>query len=185
MESNGTGERRSWPGWLYWWLAVWTVGILMAVGYFGYYIWCNGPGAAMGREGPMLTRAASHDNDLFPSRAAMSATPPAAASAIPAVASATSWPMPTGVPSPTAMASPTPAPPLAEGPRGLPMESPEYGMQAFLWWRPETAHRDLGMIREAGFGWVKQNFAWRDIELAKGVFDWSVTDRIMDQIDEF
>ncbi|NPV09835.1 MAG: LysM peptidoglycan-binding domain-containing protein, partial [Anaerolineae bacterium] len=75
--------------------------------------------------------------------------------------------------------------PLAEGPRGLPMESPEYGMQAFLWWRPETAHRDLGMIREAGFGWVKQNFAWRDIELAKGVFDWSVTDRIMDQIDEF
>jgi len=66
------------------------------------------------------------------------------------------------------------------------MNSPEYGMQAFLWWRPETAHRDLGLIRDAGFTWVKQSFAWRDIEGAgKGRFDWSRPDRIVQQVNEF
>jgi len=64
------------------------------------------------------------------------------------------------------------------------MESPEYGMQAFLWWRPETADRDLTLIKEAGFGWVKQGFGWRDIEGAcKGCFDWSITDRIVTQVE--
>lgn len=62
--------------------------------------------------------------------------------------------------------------------------SPDPGIQAFLWWRPETADRDLGLIREMGFHWVKQLFAWRDIELEKGAFDWSRTDRIVDQADQ-
>jgi len=44
------------------------------------------------------------------------------------------------------------------------MRSPDYGMQAFLWWRAEVAQRDLEMIRDAGFRWVKQDFAWREIE---------------------
>jgi hypothetical protein len=62
------------------------------------------------------------------------------------------------------------------------MKSPGYGMQAFLWWRPEVAQRDLELIRDAGFGWVKQGFAWREIEgKAKEAFDWSVPDRIVDQ----
>ncbi len=60
------------------------------------------------------------------------------------------------------------------------MKSPEYGMQAFLWWRPEVASRDIQVIRDAGFGWVKVNFGWRDIELQKGVFDWSHTDQIVE-----
>jgi len=65
------------------------------------------------------------------------------------------------------------------------MRSPEYGMQGFLWWRPEVADRDLKLIKEAGFGWVKQGFGWRDIEGAcKGCFDWSVTDRIVSQVEE-
>jgi hypothetical protein len=64
------------------------------------------------------------------------------------------------------------------------MKSPDYGMQAFLWWRPEVAQRDLEMIRDAGFGWVKQGFAWREIEgLGKGQFDWSVTDRLVSQVE--
>jgi len=64
------------------------------------------------------------------------------------------------------------------------MNSPEYGMQAFLWWRPEVADRDLTLIKEAGFGWVKQGFGWRDIEGAcKGCFDRSVTDRIVEQVE--
>lgn len=45
--------------------------------------------------------------------------------------------------------------------------------------------RDLDMTREMGFGWVKHNFPWRDIEgHAKGEYDWYRTDRIVEQTDE-
>ncbi len=64
------------------------------------------------------------------------------------------------------------------------MSSPDYGMQVFLFWKEEIADRDLKLVEESGFGWVKQEFAWREIEGAKkGAFDWSRTDRIMNQID--
>ena len=56
------------------------------------------------------------------------------------------------------------------------VESPGYGFEAYLWWKPEVATRDLGLIRDAGFSWVKQTFAWRDIELEKGKYDWSHAD---------
>ena len=66
------------------------------------------------------------------------------------------------------------------------MASPDYGIQAFLWWQPEVAHRDLGLIRDAGFTWVKQWFAWRDIEgKGKGQYDWSTPDRVVAQVEEF
>ncbi len=70
---------------------------------------------------------------------------------------------------------PTPTPiPI----KPLKMNSPEYGAQAFLWWRPETADRDLGLMRDAGLTWVKQQFAWRDIEGAgKGKFIWDNADQ--------
>jgi len=84
-------------------------------------------------------------------------------------------PPPTQVPTltPTTTLTPTPTP-------TMPMDSPEYGMHAFLWYHPEVASRDLQIIRDAGFGWVKQNFGWRDIEPSKGLFDWSHTDWIVD-----
>jgi hypothetical protein len=82
---------------------------------------------------------------------------------------------PTEPPKPTATTAPSSGKPAQ-------MKSPDYGMQAFLWWRPEVAQRDMELIRDAGFRWVKQGFAWREIEgIAKGKFDWSVTDRIVDQ----
>ncbi|MBN1135289.1 MAG: beta-galactosidase [Anaerolineae bacterium] len=78
--------------------------------------------------------------------------------------------------------SATPAPPTATAVRRPTIKSPDYGMQAFLWWRAEVAQRDLEMIRDAGFRWVKQDFSWREIEgLGKGRFDWSITDRIVEQ----
>jgi hypothetical protein len=62
------------------------------------------------------------------------------------------------------------------------MKSPDYGMQAFLWWRPEVAQRDLELIRDAGFNWVKQSFSWREIEgSGKGQFDWTTSDRLVEQ----
>jgi len=175
-------EKRPWPRWLYWWLSFWTLAILAAVGYFGYYIYLNGSSSVMGRETVLLTTAAKHDNEVLPSLPVPTATLALAASAtapaqeptvtVPAESTATAE-------LPTATAVPS-----RERAR-LPMGSPEYGMQAFLWWRPETAHRDLGLIRDAGFTWVKQQFAWRDIEPSKGQYDWTRTDRIMDQVDEF
>lgn len=65
------------------------------------------------------------------------------------------------------------------------MSSPDFGVQAFLWWRPEVADRDLGLIKDAGFNWVKQMFSWQDIEGAgKGKYDWSNTDRIVQQVEK-
>jgi len=84
-------------------------------------------------------------------------------------------------PTPTAPPKPTEGPELPPVPpaKGLRMRSPEYGMQAFLWYRPEVASRDLQVIDVAGFDWVKQGFGWRDIEPKKGVFDWSHTDWVV------
>ncbi len=86
-----------------------------------------------------------------------------------------------GQPTPKPTAPPKPQPPVTGK-----MKSPAYGMQAFLWWRPETADRDLQLIQQAGFGWVKQTFAWREIEGAgKGIYDWSRTDRIIQQVEQY
>lgn len=64
------------------------------------------------------------------------------------------------------------------------MSSPDYGMQVFLFWREEVADRDLQLVQDAGFRWVKQELPWREIEgQAKGAWQWQTPDRIMDQID--
>lgn len=64
------------------------------------------------------------------------------------------------------------------------MSSPDYGMQVFLYWRQEVADRDLQLVQDAGFRWVKQELPWRELEgQAKGVWQWATADRIMDQID--
>jgi hypothetical protein len=112
------------------------------------------------------------------SPATLTPVPP---TAIPAEPSATPVP-PTPLP-PTSVAPTTPtATPLPPVPAAKPlqMNSPEYGMQAFLWWRPEVASRDMGVILDAGFGWVKQNISWNLIEGAgKGKYDWSRLDWIV------
>ena len=120
------------------------------------------------------------------------ATPPASLltdTPTPSSRPATDTPPPPATPAPPQPPTDTPAPPATptptpRSPKPLTMSSPEYGMQAFLWWRPEVADRDLTLIKEAGFGWVKQGFGWRDIEGAcKGCFDWSFTDRIVSQVE--
>ncbi len=79
---------------------------------------------------------------------------------------------------PTQAPEPTSALPAMPKVKPIKMNSPEYGVQAFLWWRPEAADRDLGLTKEMGFGWVKQTFSWRDIEGAKkGAYNWENADR--------
>jgi hypothetical protein len=59
-------------------------------------------------------------------------------------------------------------------------------MQAFLWWHEGPARRDLQLIRDAGFTWVKQQVSWRDVEgMAKGLYDWYFTDRIVAEAEQF
>jgi len=65
------------------------------------------------------------------------------------------------------------------------MTSPDFGGQAFLWWREEVAHRDLELMKDSGFRWIKQSFAWETIEGAgKGVYDWTIADRVVKQANE-
>jgi hypothetical protein len=59
-------------------------------------------------------------------------------------------------------------------------------MQAFLWWDERVAARDLVLIRDAGFTWVKQPVPWLAMEpFERGGFDWSATDHIVRQAEEY
>ncbi len=59
-------------------------------------------------------------------------------------------------------------------------------MQAFLWWDEAIADRDLALIRDAGFTWVKQSVSWRDVEpFERDVFSWWYTDHIVRQAREY
>lgn len=91
-------------------------------------------------------------------------------------------------PEAAAPTNPTPgAAPVAGSGSYLPasMSSPDYGAQAFLWWRDEIADRDLDLMREAGFNWVKQSFAWETIEGAgRGQYDWSIADRVVTHVND-
>lgn len=94
---------------------------------------------------------------------------------------------PTVASSPTVAAKATASPPTAT-PKpvqtSIRLKSPEYGMQAFLWWKPEVASRDVQVVKQAGFGWIKQGVGWRDVEPAKGQFNWVQLDDIAKWIGE-
>jgi hypothetical protein len=86
---------------------------------------------------------------------------------------------------PTATPTTAPATPTTAVQAGDLMTSPDYGVQAFLWWRPEVASRDLGLIKDMGFRWVKQVFAWADIEGAdKDHFNWTQADQVVQMTEE-
>lgn len=75
---------------------------------------------------------------------------------------------------------PTATPPPLPAKKAARLNSPEYSIQIFGWYRPEIADRDMNQIKDMGFGWIKQQFAWRDIEgAAKGAFDWSRSDEVI------
>ncbi len=104
----------------------------------------------------------------------------APAPAAPAAPAADNPAAPTAAP-----AADNPAAPVVGSGNYLPasMTSPDFGAQAFLWWRPEIADRDLRLMKEADFRWVKQTFAWETIEGAgAGQFDWSIADRVVSHV---
>jgi hypothetical protein len=57
------------------------------------------------------------------------------------------------------------------------------GVQAHLWGYPDTTERDLRLVQDAGFTWVKVNFPWAYVEGdLKGRFEWNEPDRIVDAV---
>jgi polysaccharide biosynthesis protein PslG len=79
---------------------------------------------------------------------------------------------------------PTPTPPSAlmgDAPVEQRFASPAYGIHTFMWWKPELFARDLALVKDMGFGWAKQKFAWREIEgIRKGHYDWYRPDLIVE-----
>lgn len=85
---------------------------------------------------------------------------------------------------PPGNAPPTPTPVVVPPPDAtyplLRTNSPDYAIQTFLWWHLDAAERDLDLVKDMGFGWVKQGFAWRDIEGYKGApYDWYRADYVV------
>ena len=80
---------------------------------------------------------------------------------------------------PTATRPPAPTSTVAPSPDLL-MTTPDFCIHVFLWGGFETTRRDVAMVREMGFRWVKQRFEWRYIEPhEKGKFEWNEPDRIV------
>jgi polysaccharide biosynthesis protein PslG len=68
-------------------------------------------------------------------------------------------------------AAPTPAP--ASGPFA-------YGFQVQLWYFNQDAKQQtLGLVKQAGFTWVKHQVEWMAIETAPGQFNWAELDAIV------
>jgi hypothetical protein len=61
------------------------------------------------------------------------------------------------------------------------LAGPEYGIQAFLWWHVDnkTAWRDADLVRDLGFQWLKQSFAWDSISGSRGGYDWFRPDGVV------
>ncbi len=62
----------------------------------------------------------------------------------------------------------------------LTVESPTPSIQVFGWWWHTHYYRDLDLVNEMGFHWVKQRFAWREIESERGKYNWAVPDYLLE-----
>jgi hypothetical protein len=93
-------------------------------------------------------------------------------------------PTPRPTVAPTAVSTPTPVPPSpTPAPQG--MTSPDYGIQVFLW-GSASAQRDLSLVRELGFRWIKQSIEWRYVEPhEKGQYEFNEPDRLLRMIESF
>jgi hypothetical protein len=83
---------------------------------------------------------------------------------------------PTSTPSPTPTATPTPWPTRTPTPTPVPRVL-EYGTSVHLY--GQNHERVLSLAREAGFGWVRQQIWWRQIEPWKGSYYWGELDAIV------
>ena len=57
-----------------------------------------------------------------------------------------------------------------------------YGIQAFLWWDHGFVGRDEQWIQQMAFGYVKQTFAWEDIEPEREVWSIGRSDALLTEL---
>ena len=70
--------------------------------------------------------------------------------------------------------------PAPSGPVG-PASAWAYGSQVQLWHFNQDAKRQtVGLVQQAGFNWIKHQVEWQAIETARGQYDWSQLDAIVD-----
>lgn len=66
-----------------------------------------------------------------------------------------------------------------------PFQSLTYSIQTFLWWDEGYGGAQLDwVVQILGFDHIKQTFAWRNIELAPGDWEFTVTDRIVNEVEK-
>ena len=119
----------------------------------------------------------------------------------------TPTPSPTPVPTDTPVPTPTPVPPTptpkptakpaAPKPTAKPSTSTSsgggssanrvntnfgYGIQAHMVHNGQ-APQVMAMVRDMGFGWVKQQVEWKHFEAAKGAYEWGALDEIVGAAD--
>jgi hypothetical protein len=63
-------------------------------------------------------------------------------------------------------------------------------MQVFVWWSDDAlVERDVRLVADAGFGWIKQNVGWRDVEKVEGLepqdWDWALGDRVVAYAEQY
>jgi hypothetical protein len=91
----------------------------------------------------------------------------------------------------SATITPTPVPPPTPTSWPRPrLSTPEYGMQVFVWWSDQDiVERDIQLVADADFGWIKQNAGWRDIEKFEGLdpgdWDWALADRVVNMAERY
>jgi polysaccharide biosynthesis protein PslG len=109
------------------------------------------------------------------STAPTATVPTATATADTATVTRSPSPTPTSTPRPVARRDHAP---MAE------MRSPDYAVNTFLWSGSDLAGRDLSLVEDAGFRWVRQRFDWTAIEAQQGEFDWQESDRVVQQVND-
>jgi hypothetical protein len=55
-----------------------------------------------------------------------------------------------------------------------------YGLQAHLWYfHPNAKSQVVGLVKKAGFNWIKHQVEWSEVERAPGDYDWGELDGIV------
>lgn len=97
-------------------------------------------------------------------------------------ATPTATPLPTATSTPTATAMPTATPPPTATPAPVRAGPLRFGVAAHLFY---TSRRlPLQRAREAGFGWIRQQIHWKDLEGPPGRYAWGELPAVVDAVND-
>ncbi len=66
------------------------------------------------------------------------------------------------------------------------VDSPTPAIHVSMWWDEQIALRDLHLVQDMGFYWIKQKFSWRDIQpYPDSGYDWYHSDVIVNRAEEY